>query len=466
MNKNKTFIKVAFICSTFFLIVMSFITYLRIENLIGASKQLNHTSQVELALNNIFSNLKDVESGQRGYLLTNDSVFLDHYKRAEDNLTLYFRELDSLANSFPLHRKNIKILRFLVYKRMEQIKSTMEDAGVFPKYSIELLEGKTAMNDVRNQIDKMKYEEDRLLKENKHELNEETLLTPLFAISLMFVSILILVVAYYRLIRELKISIALESDLAEKNIALKTHVAMLTTMNKELELFTYISSHDLQEPLRKIQTFIKFMIEKEDHNLSQDGKFYLQRIYIAANRVRDLIEDLLKYSLLKKTDKKLEKIDINLILKEIINDYKEIIEEKMATIEVNCPCEIMAIRFQIHQLMDNLISNSLKYSKSNIPSKILIDCKILPGQKLNNKNLFPGINYCHISVTDNGIGFDSQYKDRIFEVFQRLHSYDEYEGSGMGLAICKRIVENHGGTITATGIVNQGARFDIYIPVG
>ena len=114
--------------------------------------------------------------------------------------------------------------------------------------------------------------------------------------------------------------------------------------------------------------------------------------------------------------------------------------------------------------MSNLINNALKFSKPGIPPHIVIKSKIVKGSKLINRNLLPGKEYCHISVKDNGIGFDSQYKDRIFEVFQRLHEYDEYKGTGIGLAICKRIIENHNGIITATGELGRGARFDIYIP--
>ncbi|HEY6160981.1 MAG TPA: ATP-binding protein, partial [Bacteroidia bacterium] len=122
------------------------------------------------------------------------------------------------------------------------------------------------------------------------------------------------------------------------------------------------------------------------------------------------------------------------------------------------------IRFQFRQLIHNLIGNSLKFQKPSRPPRISIKGEIVHGSKLNVEKLSGKINYCHIIYTDNGIGFDPQYSERIFEVFQRLHSKEEYRGTGMGLAICKRIVENHHGVITASGKLNKGARFDIYIP--
>ncbi len=466
MKKNKLFnTNIIFLFATVFLIVLSLITYLRIESLIDSSKQVNHTSRVEFGLNNIFANLKDIEAGQRGYLLTNDSVFLDHYYKAIGNLTIYFKILDSLAEKNPSQQHNIKALKLTVYKRIEQLKKTMVDARTSNTYPIELLEGKALMNEVREQINKMETEESHLLKQSNRTFDEETLVTPFFTISLIGFFIFISLIAYFQLIKALKISVELESDLEKKNNSLQKNIQLLTIMNKELETFTFISSHDMQEPLRKIQTFINFLLGKEKANLSDEGNFYLQRIYATAKRMRTTIDDLLKYSHLKNTDQKTEITGLNGVIEEVVNDYSETIERKKAVIEVNCFCQIRVIPIQFRQLMDNLINNSLKYTKINATPQITIACEIKAGNKLNKELFLWEINYCHISVTDNGIGFEQKYKDRIFEVFQRLHNSDVYEGSGMGLAICKRIVENHKGIITATGKLDQGAKFDIYIPI-
>ena len=138
--------------------------------------------------------------------------------------------------------------------------------------------------------------------------------------------------------------------------------------------------------------------------------------------------------------------------------------ENKATIEIVDHCEVNIIRFQFRQLIDNLISNSLKFSIPSTAPHITFRSEIVRGDKLNNEKLSSNIDYCHIIYTDNGIGFDPQYNERVFEVFQRLHSQEEYIGTGMGLAICKRIIENHNGVITASGKLNKGVQFDIYIP--
>lgn len=238
----------------------------------------------------------------------------------------------------------------------------------------------------------------------------------------------------------------------------------LEKMNAELQSFAYVSSHDLQEPLRKIQTFATRILEKEHQNLSDNGKNYFHRMQESANKMQTLIEDLLAYSRTNTTENIFKNTDLTEIINEVQNDFKEVLSEKNATIEVGNMQEAIIIPFQFRQLIQNLIGNSLKFSKPEVPAHIIITSEIKKGSDLNNELLVSENMYCHLSIADNGIGFEPQYKDRIFEVFQRLHGKAEYKGTGIGLAIVKKIVENHNGIITANGELNKGATFDIYIP--
>lgn len=249
---------------------------------------------------------------------------------------------------------------------------------------------------------------------------------------------------------------------ANENLSLKN--LELERTNKELESFAYVSSHDLQEPLRKIQTFASRILEKEEQNLSDNGKAYFNRMQEAAKRMQTLIEDLLAYSRTSTIERKFVKTDLNIIIEEVKADLKEAIQEKNATIEATDLYKVNIIPFQFRQLMYNLISNALKFSKPAVPPHIIITSDIKEGSQLHNEKLLPEKLYCHISVTDNGIGFEPEFKDRIFEIFQRLHDRSEYQGTGIGLAIVKKIVENHNGMITGTSKLNNGARFDIYFP--
>ena len=247
-------------------------------------------------------------------------------------------------------------------------------------------------------------------------------------------------------------------ELAQKNNELEE-------MNKELQSFAYISSHDLQEPLRKIQTFASQIIEKEAKNLSENGKDKFKRMQNAAQRMQTLINDLLAYSRTNIQERIFIKTDLAQIVKEVKEDLTEELDQKSAVIEIEQSVEVDIIPFQFKQLLYNLISNSLKFSNPDIPIVIKIRSKIALGKDLENEKLIPAKKYCYIEVADNGIGFEAQYNKKIFEVFQRLHGRDRYNGTGIGLAIVKKIIENHNGIITASGIQNQGASFDIYIPV-
>jgi PAS domain S-box-containing protein len=254
------------------------------------------------------------------------------------------------------------------------------------------------------------------------------------------------------------------SDLKKAEDFLQQKNQDLENMNKELQSFAYISSHDLQEPLRKIQTFANRIVEKEYNNLSDSGKNYLRRMGEAAHRMRTLIDDLLAYSRTNMQERKFEKANLADIVEEVRLEFAEELEKKQAIFEATDLCECNVIPFQMRQLTHNLISNAIKFANPNHPPHIKIKSEIAKGLKFQNEKLEPEKEYCHIHITDNGIGFEQQYNEKIFEVFQRLHGKEKYSGTGIGLSIVKKIVDNHNGIITAKGELNKGATFDIYIP--
>ncbi len=256
----------------------------------------------------------------------------------------------------------------------------------------------------------------------------------------------------------------LEQAVAERTLALSAANEELKKMNKELEAFTYVSSHDLQEPLRKIQTFAGRILDKEHQNLTESGKNYFHLMRNAAERMQTLIHDLLAFSHLSMADRKFETLDLNIVIEEVKKEFKESIAEKQATIEVEGLCEVKIIPFQFRQLMHNLIGNALKFAKPNVPPHIIIMSRKVKYRKKNVARLPLRKEYCHISIADNGIGFEKEFEEKIFEVFQKLHAKDEYAGTGIGLAIVKKIIENHHGIITATSELHIGTTFDVYLP--
>jgi len=253
-------------------------------------------------------------------------------------------------------------------------------------------------------------------------------------------------------------------ELAFQNEEKEKRAAELIIANKELLAFTYISSHDLQEPLRKIQMFITILLKDKSSILSDTGKYNFTRIQSAAGRMQQLIDDLLAFSRISTAERKFEKTELQYIVDEVKTELRDVIHEKKATIEAKNLSHAYIISFQFQQLLYNLMSNALKFSHPERPSHITIKTTIEIGSKLKVKGLSSKNKYCHISVQDNGIGFESRFSERIFGVFQKLHGKELYDGTGIGLAIVKKIVENHNGIINATSELNQGATFNIYIP--
>lgn len=240
--------------------------------------------------------------------------------------------------------------------------------------------------------------------------------------------------------------------------------AELLIANKELESFTFISSHDLQEPLRKIQAFSDRILTEELNTLSKKGTHYFERIQSAALHMQTLINDLLAYSRTTDTNRIFEQHSLHKLVQEVLDGLKEELQKKEATIEIAADCTVMVIPFQFKQLLHNLITNSLKFSDTNRKPHLVISTKDIDKKAALAAGLPLEIAYCHITFADNGIGFDEVHHERIFEIFQRLHAKSDYEGTGIGLTIVKKIVENHNGIITATSKINEGAQFDIYIP--
>lgn len=245
----------------------------------------------------------------------------------------------------------------------------------------------------------------------------------------------------------------------------------LARSNAELEQFAFVASHDLQEPLRKIQAFgdrLKTKCEKVELG---EGRDYLERMQNAAARMQTLINDLLAFSRVIRSSQPFVPVDLGAVTKEVLNDLEVRIEKNKASVEVGELPTIDADPLQIRQLMQNLLSNALKFQPPDAKPVVKISSCIIPAPPWNQpaagENGKPAADYstCELSVQDNGIGFEEKYLEKIFAVFQRLHGRTEYEGTGVGLAVCRRIVDRHGGNITAKSELGKGATFIVTLPV-
>jgi PAS domain S-box-containing protein len=255
----------------------------------------------------------------------------------------------------------------------------------------------------------------------------------------------------------------LEKRVLERTRELKEANEQLERSNAELEQFAYVTSHDLQEPLRKIKTFASRIEDELAGNGTSTVQSHLSKVITSAERMSVLIKDLLNYSRLTKVERAAEDVNLNEMVHDVLSDLEVLVSQKSATIYTEALPVIKGIRLQLNQLFFNLIGNSLKFSKPGVPPLIQITAKLLSSAEAYAEGLRP-VSFYQITFQDNGIGFHPKYSDQIFEIFQRLHAREAYAGTGIGLALSKKVVENHHGVIKADSLEGQGARFVVYLP--
>lgn len=239
----------------------------------------------------------------------------------------------------------------------------------------------------------------------------------------------------------------------------------LERSNKELMAFSYVASHDLQEPLRKIKLFTNLITERESEIMTDSSQRMFGKITASVTRMQRLIDDLLSFSRVNSKDQEWEQVSLDNVLLELKSQYKDQIDGKTMILDIGPMPIVRGAAFQYYQLFENIVGNSVKYAQDGVQPHITISSEIVTGKDLNIEQADLSKRYNRIVVTDNGIGFDQKNSDKIFEIFQRLHGRDEYSGTGIGLAICKKIVHGYNGFIYATGEVNKGATFYICLPI-
>ncbi len=247
------------------------------------------------------------------------------------------------------------------------------------------------------------------------------------------------------------------SDRKRIQFALEKQAAELARSNAELEQFAYVASHDLQEPLRKILAFSDRLKTKCADTLSDEGRDYLGRMNNAASRMQTLIHDLLTLSRVATQPHPYGPVDLQDIAKNVVSDLESRMERLNGRVEIGVLPAIIADRPQMTQLFQNLIGNALKFSRPGVPPLVRVS-----SEYISNEDAPPA---CRILFEDNGIGFDEKHVNRIFQVFQRLHGRGEYEGSGIGLSICRKIAERHGGSVTAASKPGEGSKFTVILPL-
>jgi two-component system CheB/CheR fusion protein len=259
----------------------------------------------------------------------------------------------------------------------------------------------------------------------------------------------------------------LELQVMERTKELKEANLNLQHSNENLQQFASIASHDLQEPLRKIKTFASILSRQFASHITDEGYGIINKIRLSADRMSELIKAVLKYSKIVHAEKEYLPTNLDEVLKNVMGDLDLLVSETKAELVYHEPLpQIDAIPLQMNQLFYNLLTNAMKFRQETVPPRISITSRVLSDDEIKKyPDLKEDVQHTEIRVTDNGIGFDQQFGEQIFQIFERLHTPDEFEGTGVGLALCKQIVENHHGHLFAKSKENEGAAFFVILPV-
>ncbi|MDP9230051.1 MAG: CHASE3 domain-containing protein [Bacteroidota bacterium] len=446
------------------LAAVSLLSYQRIQTLTKASDRVNHTNIVRLKLNETLVDLIDAETAQRGYLLTKDSAFIEPFTGTFIHTEKLMLQLDSLTADDPEQHKNFEKLQALVDRRYKWLDYILKIGDTTKNITPFLMVGKDIMTEITDRVASMFKIEEALLKKRIRTRDRYEVITPLFSLNLTVLTLLIVILSFLK-IRADKLKLEhLNRELTGRDEMLTAKNKELESSNTELASFNYIASHDLQEPLRKINIFSNRILDKEVQHFSEDTNQYFSRIIAAAERMQNLIDALLSYSRADTSEIIFKQTDLNKLVEEVKINVQDEIQEKNAVIQSVSLPKLNVVPLQFHQLLLNLISNAIKYSKENVQPLIKITADVVAGEEIHLPEAAKENKYWKITVADNGIGFEKQYEKKVFDLFQRLHGKKEYSGTGIGLAICKKIMQNHNGFITATGQPGIGATFNIYLP--
>jgi signal transduction histidine kinase len=424
-------------------------------------------------LEHLMSLLNDQESAQRGYIVTSDPIFWETFKESNAQLQKEFTDLYEFLKNDKDQKYNLDQLKQDINARIELLR---ENKVHFDRMKLiddslraNVIFGREIMNRVKYKIHDIEEQQAVNLKDVQERIFRSSRLSVYIIILTCGLSLLMLVSILFVLNREYQSKAAIERELIASERMLQEQVHKLNLSNKELEQFAYVASHDLQEPLRKIISFSEKIDSKLSNYPDEEVTGSLKRLTLAADRMRILIAELLNYSRATRVMDANEKTDLNSSFREITDDLGIVIQSRKAVLDVQKLNTVKGNAVQIRQLFQNLVSNALKFNVSAQPVVTVrgesFSSAGIRALDWGKELLLKYENYYCVFMTDNGIGFDRQYLGQIFVIFQRLHGRSEYEGTGIGLAICKRIAENHGGFITARSIPGEGATFIVGFPV-
>ena len=440
------------------------------------------TNKIIDSINALHVAVLRTESGQRGFLLSDNPAYLEDYEKTLNKVNQLIDRVEenAITSDFDDQAERIEQLISLAKQKLNELIKTVELAredkhrkalAIFnSQIGLDLYDQfETLFNDIAEEERRLQSQHVaalvKLRTDSVNNLIISAATTGLLVIGMFFLLRLnIRETINHR--RELEHhNMVLESRVEERTVELKVYSEELARSNRELEDFAFVASHDLQEPLRKIRAFGNRLSTGYQDVLDERGQDFLARMLNAAERMSMLISDLLAFSRVTTRGKDFADTDLNEVVSAVLDDLEIPIEETHAKITVDTLPVMRADPSQMNQLFLNLFSNALKFRLPDITPHISLRCVRVDNTEAKKQNLLPGLDWIKLTLQDNGIGFDQTFAEKIFAPFQRLHGRSEYKGTGIGLAVCRRIVERHNGVISAHSEPGNGARFDFYLPL-
>ncbi|WP_242058669.1 CHASE3 domain-containing protein [Microcoleus sp. FACHB-SPT15] len=456
--ENKT--RVLLGLASVILVTLNILSYWSFIKQKETTERVAHSRLTLQKLESVLSIVKDAETGQRGYLLTGQESYLKPYHLAIQSIDPQIEQLKTVIVANPEQQQQLTSLKDLIAQKLAELQLTIElkknQQYEAAKSVVSSNRGQQLMDQIRNLIQQMQGEESEQLK-NWLTTREATIrkgqLIFLLGIVLTLFSLYLVSSAIHQETIERKQAEAslkqlndeLEARVQERTTELEEANTNLLRSNRELEQFAYVASHDLQEPLRAVNSYAQLITRKYQGNLDAKADKYLGYITEGATRMQQLINDLLAFSRVGTHGKPLVLTDCELVLSQVLDNLKVAIAENQASVTHDPLPSVMGDGIQLIQLLQNLIANGMKFRREELPHVHV------SANEQEHEWVF--------CVRDNGIGIESEYFERIFTIFQRLHSKSEYPGTGIGLAVCKKIVERHGGRIWVESIPGVGTAF-------
>jgi signal transduction histidine kinase len=461
MKIKFSYLYISFIVSLVIVIVLSFLFYKRLNTHLRYTREINDSYSVLLTVRNLREGMAELSGTTRGLLLTQDSSLFSTYNAYRDTV---YKHLDTLKNRLVADSDQMR--RFLLMKAILIHQNTIYDrllnldsAGRDEMLPALLRRGDDLMTAFHHEADLIEKtqvrQQDELYKSK--EFYEE--FYPNYFNTISIWAGVITLVSFFLINREVRMRKRYQLELEKR-------LQELNRSNSELRQFAYIASHDLQEPLRKIRTFSDKLVYKHQHLMDDEAKSVINRIEASAQRMQELLQDMLNFTTLVSKEDTMSFVDLNDVITAVLSDFVELSRERHAIITWDKLPELKGSETQLALLFKSLIDNAFKFAKPGQSPVIRIRYSYVEGDN-EEDDVLHGRAFHKIIMEDEGIGFNNEFAEKIFMIFQRLHNQQSgYRGKGIGLAIAQRIMSNHEGFILARGMINDGATFIMYFPAG